>query len=57
MVKGKLYGTIGEIVQEEGKRDSNSIGLGEWNSVVGDELYRNIVGSHGLGNGMTGGKC
>jgi len=23
--------------------------MGDWNSVVGDESHRNIVGSHGLG--------
>jgi hypothetical protein len=23
--------------------------MGDWNSVVGDESYRNIVGQHGLG--------
>jgi hypothetical protein len=23
--------------------------MGDWNSVVGDESYRNIVGLHGLG--------
>jgi len=23
--------------------------MGEWNRVIGDETYRNIVGSHGLG--------
>jgi hypothetical protein len=28
---------------------SNNIIMGDWNSVVGDETYRNIVGSHGLG--------
>jgi hypothetical protein len=27
----------------------NSIILGDWNSIVGDESYQNIVGSHGLG--------
>ena len=45
----KLYDTIEEILEEDGKGDTNSIILGDWNSVVGDESYRNIVGSHGLG--------
>ena len=45
----KLYDTIEEILEEDGKGDSNNIILGDWNSVVGDESYRNIVGSHGLG--------
>ena len=37
----KLYDTIEEIL-EDGKGDTNVI-LGNWNSVVGDESYRNIV--------------
>jgi len=43
-----LYNTIEEILEEDGKDDTNSIILGDWNSVVRDESYRNIVGSHGL---------
>ena len=39
----KLYDTIEEIL-EDGKGDTNVI-LGNWNSVVGDESYRNIVGT------------
>jgi len=45
----KLYDTTEEILEEDGKGDTNNIILGDWNSVVGDESYRNIVGSHGLG--------
>jgi len=45
----KLYDIIEEILDEDGKGDTNSIILGDWNSVVGDESYKNIVGSHGLG--------
>jgi exonuclease III len=45
----KLYDTIEEILEEDGKGDTNSIILGDWNSVVGDKSYWNIVGSHGLG--------
>ena len=44
-----LYDTIEEILEEDGKGDTNSIILGEWNSIVGDESYRNIFGSHGIG--------
>ena len=44
-----LYSTIEEILEENGKGDTNNIILGDWNSVVGNESYRNIVGSHGLG--------
>jgi hypothetical protein len=44
-----LYDTIEEILEEDGKGDTNSIILGDWNSVVGEESYNNIAGSHGLG--------
>ena len=40
-----LYDTIEEIFEEDGKGDTNSIILGDWNSVVGEESYKNIVGS------------
>ena len=43
-----LYDTIEEILEEDGKGDTNVIALGDWNSAVGDETYRNIVRSHGL---------
>ena len=33
----KLYDTIEEILEEDGKGDTNSIILGDWKSVVGDE--------------------
>ena len=45
----KLYDTIEEILEEDGKGDTNNIIRGDWNNVVGDEPYWNIVGSHGLG--------
>ena len=45
----KLYGTIEEILEEDGKGDTNNIVLGDWNIVVGYKAYRNIVGSRGLG--------
>ena len=38
-----------EILQEDGNGDTNTIIMEDWNSVVGNESYRNIVGSHGLG--------
>ena len=44
----KLYDTTEEILEKDGKGDTNII-LGYWNRVVGDDSYRNIVGSHGLG--------
>ena len=52
-----LYDTIEKVLEEDGKGDKNNILLGDWNSVVGDEPYRNIVGSHGLVDGITGIKC
>jgi hypothetical protein len=52
----KLYDTIEEILEEDGKGDTNVIIMEDWNSVVGDETYRNIVGSHGLGRRNHGGQ-
>jgi hypothetical protein len=52
----KLYDASEEILEEDGKGDTNRIILGEWNSVVADEIYRNIVGSHGLGRRNHRGK-
>ena len=45
----KLYDTIEEILEGDGKGDTNSIILGDRNSVVGEESYKDRVGSHGLG--------
>jgi endonuclease/exonuclease/phosphatase family metal-dependent hydrolase len=45
----KLYYIIEEILEEDGKGDTNTIIIGDWNSFVGDESYRNTVGPHGLG--------
>ena len=45
----ELYDIIEEILEEDLKGDTNTIILGDWNSVVGDESHRNIVGPHGLG--------
>jgi len=33
----KLYDTTEEILEEDGKSETNNIILGDWNSVVGDE--------------------
>lgn len=41
--------TIKEILEEDGKGETNTTIMGDWNSVVGDESYQNIVGTHGLG--------
>ena len=44
----ELYGIIEEILKQDGKGNTNTIIMGDWNS-VGDESYRNIAGPHGLG--------
>ena len=44
-----LYDTIEEFLEEDRKGDTNNIIMGNWSSVIGDETYRNFVGSHGLG--------
>jgi hypothetical protein len=43
-----LYEIIEETLEEDGTGDTNTIIIGDWNSAVGDESYRNIVGLHGL---------
>jgi len=45
----ELCGIIEEILEEDGKGNTNTIIMGNCNSVVGDEPFRNIVGPHGLG--------
>jgi exonuclease III len=45
----EFYDIIENILEEDGKGDTNTIIMGDWNSVVGDESYRTIVGPHGLG--------
>jgi len=44
----ELYDITEEIL-EDGKGDTNTIIMGDWNSVIGDESYRNTVGPHDLG--------
>jgi exonuclease III len=39
----ELCNIIEKILEEDGKGDTNTIMMGGWNSVVGDESYRNIV--------------
>jgi len=53
----ELYGVIEEIFEEDGKCNTNTIIMGDWNSVVGDELFRDIVGPHGLGRKNHRVKC
>jgi hypothetical protein len=44
-----LYDIIEEIIEEDGKGATNTIIMGDWNSVVGDKAHHNNVGSYGLG--------
>ena len=45
----ELYDITEEILEEDEI-------VGDWNSVVGDDSYRNIVGPHGLGRKNHGGQ-
>ena len=45
----ELYDVLEEILEEDGKGDTNTVIMEDWNSVVGEESYRNIVGPDGLG--------
>jgi hypothetical protein len=51
-----LYDIIEEILEEDGKGDTNIIIMGNWNSFVGNESYRNIVGQHDLGRNNNRGQ-
>jgi exonuclease III len=43
----ELCGIIEEILEEDGKGNTYTNIMGDWNSIVGDESYRIIVGPHG----------
>jgi hypothetical protein len=45
----ELYDTIKEILEQNGKGETNTIIMEDWNSVVGDKAHHNIVGPYGLG--------
>jgi exonuclease III len=45
----ELYDIIEEILEEDGKGKTNTIIMGDWNSVVGDKANHNTVGPYGLG--------
>ena len=45
----ELYDIIEEIFEQDRKGDTNTIIMGDLNNVVGDESYRSIVRTHGLG--------
>jgi hypothetical protein len=52
----ELYDRIEDILEEDGKGDTNTIIMGDWNSVVGDKSNGNICGPYGLGNRNEGSK-
>jgi exonuclease III len=41
----EFYDITEEILEDDGKGDTNTIIMGDWNSVAGDE-YQNIIGQH-----------
>jgi hypothetical protein len=45
----ELYDIIEEILEEDGKGATNTIIMGDWNSVVGNKAHHNTVGQYGLG--------
>jgi hypothetical protein len=45
----EMYNITEEILEEERKGETNTIEMGDWNSVAGDKSHRNIAGSHRLG--------
>ena len=45
----KMYNITEEILEEERKGETNTIKIGDWNSVAGDKSHRNTAGPHGLG--------
>jgi hypothetical protein len=38
-----------EILEEDEKGETNTILMGDWNSVVGEKVHHNIVQPYGLG--------
>ena len=49
MMKWKSFMTQLKKSLKKMDRVTNTIIMGDWNSVVGDESYTNIAGPHGLG--------
>jgi exonuclease III len=46
----ELYDRIKDILEEDAKGDTNTIIMGDWNSVVGNKSNGNICCPYGLGN-------
>jgi hypothetical protein len=49
MTVWKNYNVTEEILEEDGKGETNTIIMGEWNSVAGDKSCQSIAGPHVLG--------
>jgi hypothetical protein len=45
----ELYDVTEEIIEEDVKGETNTIIMGDWNSVVGDKAHHNTIGPYGLG--------
>jgi hypothetical protein len=45
----ELYDIIEDILEVDGNGETNTITMGDWNSVVGDKAHHNIVRPYGLG--------
>jgi exonuclease III len=46
----ELYDRIEDILEEDGKDDTNTIIMGDWKSIVGDKSNSNICGIYRLEN-------
>jgi hypothetical protein len=44
----EMYGITEEILDRDGKGETTTAIMGEWNSLVGDKSYRKTAGPHGL---------
>jgi len=45
----EMYDKIEEILEEDGKGETNTITLGDCNGVIGDKSYKIFAGPHGRG--------
>jgi endonuclease/exonuclease/phosphatase family metal-dependent hydrolase len=52
-----LYGVIIEILEEDGKGATNTIIMGDLNSVAGDRSYQSFFGQHGFRRRIREVKC
>ena len=48
---------IEDVLEEDGKGETNTIIMGDWNSTVADKTCWNIVGQQGLGRRSQNGQC